>query len=326
MKIIGTGSALPAVGVTNFDLEAIMDTTDEWIRTRTGIESRYVARDESESTSTLAIKAAQKAMEAAGVTADDIDLIIGATVSATNLLPTLACDVQAGLGATKAIAFDVSAACSGFLFALSIADAYIKTGRCHKALLIGAENLTKIMDWEDRSTCVLFGDGAGAAVVSDESDNVKAIVQGSDGASGMALSCKGRPLDNPFVLQKQELKQELKQEYVSMDGQAVYRFAVKTVPTAINQVLEQAGLSPDDIDLFVLHQANYRIIESVAKRLGQPLDKFPMNLQKCGNTSAASIPILLDEVVKAGKIKPGDKVVLSGFGAGLTWGACVIEW
>lgn len=322
MKIIGTGSALPAVGVTNFDLEAIMDTTDEWIRTRTGIESRYVARDESESTSSLAIKAAQKAMEAAGVTADEIDLIIGATVSATNLLPTLACDVQAGLGAAKAIAFDVSAACSGFLFALSIADAYIKTGRCHKALLIGAENLTKIMDWEDRSTCVLFGDGAGAAVVSDESDNVKAIVQGSDGAAGMALSCRGRALDNPFVSEKQEVKQE----YVNMDGQAVYRFAVKTVPTAINQVLEQAGLLPDEIDLFVLHQANYRIIESVAKRLGQSLDKFPMNLQKCGNTSAASIPILLDEVVKAGKIKPGDKVVLSGFGAGLTWGACVIEW
>ena len=322
MRIIGTGSALPAIGVTNFDLEGIMDTTDEWIRTRTGIESRFVARDESESTSSLALRAAQKAMEAAGVTADEIDLIIGATVSATNLLPTLACDVQAGLSAAKAIAFDVSAACSGFLFALSIADAYMKTGRCHKALLIGAENLTKIMDWNDRSTCVLFGDGAGAAVVSDEADNVKAIVQGSDGASGMALSCKGRQLDNPFVTEKQELKPE----YVNMDGQAVYRFAVKTVPAAISEVLEQAGLTPDDIDLFVLHQANYRIIESVAKRLGQPIDKFPMNLQKCGNTSAASIPIMLDEVVKAGKTKPGDKIVLSGFGAGLTWGACVMEW
>lgn len=322
MKIIGTGSALPKTSVTNVDLEAIMETSDEWIRTRTGIEARHVAKNDSESTTSLAITAANKALEAAGVKAEEIDLIIGATVSATNLLPTLACDVQAGLNAPQAIAFDVSAACSGFLFALAIADAYMKTGRCHKALLIGAENLTKIMDWNDRSTCVLFGDGAGAAVVSDEADNVKGLVQGSDGASGMALSCKGRALDNPFV----DEKPEGKLDYVHMDGQAVYRFAVKTVPTAISQALEQANMTPDDIDLFVLHQANFRIIESVAKRLGQPLEKFPMNLQKCGNTSAASIPILLDEVVKAGKIKAGDKIVLSGFGAGLTWGAAVIEW
>lgn len=320
MKILGTGSSLPKNSVTNFDLEAIMDTSDEWIRTRTGIEARHIVREES--TTTLSIDAAQKALKNAGVNAEDLDLIVAATLSADRIIPMLSCEVQAALGAKKATAFDINAACSGFLFALSIAEMYIKTGRCHKALVIGAENLSKIMDWNDRSTCVLFGDGAGAAVVSDEADNMLGLIQGSDGASGMALNCLNRPKANPFL----DEQPELKQEYVHMDGQAVYRFAVKTVPTAISQALEEAGVSADDISLFVLHQANLRIIESVSKRLNQPMEKFPINLNRCGNTSAASIPILLDEIVQAGKVKRGDKIVLSGFGAGLTWGACVIEW
>lgn len=320
MKILGTGSALPKNVVTNFDLEAIMDTSDEWIRTRTGIEARHIVKEES--TTTLSIDAAKKALEMAGVEAEELDLIIAATLSADRIIPMLSCEVQAALGATNATAFDVNAACSGFLFALSIAEMYMKAGRSKKALIIGAENLSKIMDWEDRSTCVLFGDGAGAAVVSAEGDQVLGLVQGSDGASGMALNCLNRPKANPFL----EEQPEHRPEYVHMDGQAVYRFAVKTVPNAISKALEEAKVSPDEISLYVLHQANIRILESVAKRLNQPMDKFPINLNRCGNTSAASIPILLDEIVRENKVKRGDKLVLSGFGAGLTWGACVIEW
>ena len=228
----------------------------------------------------------------------------------------------AGSNADSAVAFDINAACSGFLFALATADAYFKTGRFHKAVILGAEVLSKIMDWNDRSTCVLFGDGAGAAVVSDEGDSVKAFVQGSDGAGGKALDGDNRPVLNPFV----ENKAENKPGYVTMDGRAVYKFAVKTVPAAIKQLLEETGWNGDDVSLYLLHQANIRIIESVAKRLKQPMEKFPVNLQECGNISAASVPILLDKVRKDGMIKTEDKIILSGFGAGLTWGACAIEW
>lgn len=321
MKIIGTGSALPKTIVTNGDLEKIMDTSDEWIRTRTGIASRHIAVEET--TTELSVAAAQQALEAAGVKAEELDLIIAATLSSDYIIPMLSCEVQAKLGAVGAVAYDMNAACSGFLFALATADAYMHTGRFHKALIIGAETLSKLMDWNDRSTCVLFGDGAGAVVVSDEADYMLGVVQGSDGASGMALSCRNRTLANPFVADGQKAAGL---DYVHMDGQAVYRFAVKTVPIAINQVLEQAKLTTEDISLFLLHQANMRIIESVAKRLGQPLEKFPTSLQECGNISAASVPILLDQECRAGHIKKGDRIVLSGFGAGLTWGACVLTW
>lgn len=335
MKIIGTGSALPKTIVTNQDLAEIMDTSDEWIRTRTGIGSRHIAVEET--TTKMAVEAAKRALEDAGIQPEEIDLIIAGTASSDYIIPMLSCEIQAVLGAKNAVAFDLSAACSGFLFSLATADAYMQTGKYKKALVIGAETLSKLMDWEDRSTCVLFGDGAGAVVVSAEEDHLCSMVQGSDGASGMALFCQNRPVDNPFYRRAAQGEVQSrdgdagcdgfhKTGYVHMDGQAVYRFAVKTVPSAIGQALEEAGLTADDISLFILHQANLRIIESVAKRLKQPMDKFPTNLEECGNISAASVPILLDKVCKEGRIKPGDKIVLAGFGAGLTWGACVIAW
>ena len=320
MKIIGTGSSLPQKVVTNDDLAAIMDTSDEWISSRTGIRKRHIAT--TETTTSLAVEAVKAALSDAGTDGSEIDLIIAASVTGDKIVPSLACQIQAEIGADSAVAFDINAACSGFLFALATADAYFKTGRFHKAVILGAEVLSKIMDWNDRSTCVLFGDGAGAAVVSDEGDSFKAFVQGSDGAGGKALDADNRPVLNPFV----ENKAENKPGYVTMDGRSVYKFAVKTVPAAIKQLLEETGWNGDDVSHYLLHQANIRIIESVAKRLKQPMEKFPVNLQECGNISAASVPILLDKVRKDGMIKTEDKIILSGFGAGLTWGACAIEW
>ena len=267
--------------------------------------------------------AVKSALQDAGIDGSEIDLIIAASVSTDKIVPSLACQIQAEIGAGSAVAFDINAACSGFLFGLATADAYFKTGRFHKAVVVGAEVLSKIMDWNDRSTCVLFGDGAGAAVVTDEGDAIKGFVQGSDGKGGEALDGDNRPVVNPFT---DNGKQSALGGYVTMDGPAVYKFAVKTVPKAINELLDEIGWSADDVDVYVLHQANIRIIESVAKRLKQPMDKFPTNLQQCGNISAASVPILLDKVRKDGMIKHEEKIILSGFGAGLTWGACAIEW
>lgn len=318
MKILGTGSALPKKTVTNDDLAQVMDTSDEWIRTRTGIEERHIAVEET--TTSMAVAAAKKAIEAARISVFDIDLIICATVSPDYIFPTLACEVQAAVGAERATAFDIGAGCSGFLFALATADAYFQTKRFHNALIIGAETLSKMMDWSDRSTCVLFGDGAGAAVVSGEGNQLLSMVQGSDGASGMALKCDNRPVSNLY----RQLGART-YSYTQMDGSSVYKFAVRTVPMAISEALEQAKVAADDVSLFVLHQANRRIIEAVAKRMQQPIEKFPMNLQACGNISAASVPILLDEVMRENRVRPGEKLVLAGFGAGLTWGACVLE-
>jgi 3-oxoacyl-[acyl-carrier-protein] synthase-3 len=319
MKILGTGSELPKTVVTNDDLAQVMDTSDEWIKSRTGIEQRHIAVQET--TTSLAVEAAKAALKEAKLSIDELDLIIAGTVSPDYLFPTLACEVQAAIGAKRATAFDLSAGCSGFLFALATADAYFQTGRFKNALVIGAEVLSKMVDWSDRSTCVLFGDGAGAAVVSADGDQLLSMVQGSDGAGGMALKCDNRPVNNLY-------RQLGAQHYAftEMNGQEVYRFAVRTVPQAISEALEQAKVPADEVSYFILHQANLRIIESVAKRLHQPMEKFPTNLQECGNISAASVPVLLDKVRKEGLLKTGDKIVLAGFGAGLTWGACVIEW
>ena len=317
-RIIGTGSCLPETIVTNDDLSKIMDTSDEWISSRTGIRERRLAKDEN--TASLSIEAARRALEDAKVSAQDIDLIIVGTITGDYVTPSTACEVQAALGADKAVAFDVNAACSGFMFALHTADAYFKAGIYKTALVLGAETLSKIMDWNDRSTCVLFGDGAGAAVLRAEETGLLAYDQGSDGAKGMVLACKNRLNNNPLVKNPTDL------QYTYMDGQEVYKFAVTTVPASIKKVLDEAGLSVEDIDYFALHQANIRIIQSVAKRLKVSEDKFPISLDHCGNISAASIPILLDEINKKGMLKPGMKIVLSGFGAGLTWGSAVIEW
>ena len=318
-RICGSGSALPKLEVTNDDLSKIMDTSDEWIKSRTGICSRHLATDET--LSSLAADAALQALEEAGIAPEELDMILAATLSADRLLPTLSCELQQRLGAGQAVAFDINAACSGFLFALQTADVYIKSGQYQKILVVGGEILSKLMDWEDRSTCVLFGDGAGAAVVCpDETFGILSSVQGSDGARGEVLSCENRKNNNPYVTNS------TKPSYVSMDGQEVYKFAVRTVPKAILEAVERAGLTVDEIDVFLLHQANIRIITSVSKRLGVPLEKFPTNLENCGNISAGSVPILLDHVNRRGMLKKGDKVVLAGFGAGLTWGASVLTW
>mgnify|MGYP002510534235 CR=1 FL=1 len=318
IRIMGTGSALPKLAVHNKQLEKLLDTTDEWIRNRTGIEERHISVNET--TTTLAISAARKAMEKAGVKGEEIDLIIVGTVSGDMCFPSTACQIQDAVSAVHATAFDINAACAGFLFGLSIADAYFGSGRAETALVVGAEVLSKMMDWNDRGTCVLFGDGAGAAVVKKDDGAFFSIVQGSDGSRGMALACRNREVNNPFVQGGSGL------DYTSMDGQAVFRFAVKTVPEAVRQALAQAECSPEEIKYFLLHQANIRIIEAVAKKLAQPIEKFPTNLQKCGNISAASVPVLLDYVNDKGMLQNGDKLVLAGFGAGLTWGAAVMTW
>lgn len=317
-RIIGTGSYLPSNVVTNHDLEKIMDTTDEWIKSRTGIGQRHIAIEET--TTSMAVEAAKRALADADTTADELDLIVVGTVSADRHFPSTACEIQSALGAVNATAFDINAACSGFLFGLGIANAYFTSGTFKKALIIGAETLSKMMNWDDRSTCVLFGDGAGAAIVEAAEDGIISMTQGSDGAKGGVLSCYNRPVNNPFV------KNDTALDYTSMNGQEVFKFAVRTVPEAITKVLGEANVNPDEVKYFVLHQANVRIIESVAKRLKQPMDKFPTNLHMCGNTSAASVPILLDEINKKGMLEKGDKIVLAGFGAGLTWGAALINW
>lgn len=335
-RITGTGSALPKEVVSNDKIAQWVDAKAQWIQERTGIESRRMSAGET--VASLAAKACREALIMAGREAEEIDLILLATCSPEYLLPCSACQVQQQLGAVNAVAFDINAACSGFVFGLITANAYIQSGMYRKILVIGSEVLSKIMDWTDRSTCILFGDGAGAvlleAVEEVEKDGqaaekislpsgIIASVQGSDGAKGMALSCRERGLKNPCV---EEALEEPEPLYVQMDGQAVYRFATRTVPECISEVLRRASLSVEDIDLFILHQANVRIIEAVAKRLHAEGSKFPLNIDRVGNMSSASIPVLLDELNRKGALKKGDKLVLSGFGAGLTYGACVLVW
>ena len=317
-RIIGTGSAVPEQIVTNEDLSKIVETSDEWISSRSGIKERRVAKEEN--TTSLAILAGKRALENAGVTAEEIEVIIVATCTPDYFFPNTACQVQEAIGAKHAVAFDLSAACSGFLFALSTAQAYIKGGIYKKALIIGAETMSKMIDWSDRSTCVLFGDGAGAAVVSAEETGVLELVQKSNGAGKGVLSCKARETRN-LLNHESETK-----EYLYMEGQPVFKFAVKTVPECVEEVLKKAEVKKEEIRYYILHQANSRIIQSVAKRLKESEEKFPMNLSLYGNTSAASIPILLDEMNRNGMLNRGHKLVLSGFGAGLTWGAVLLEW
>lgn len=320
VKIVGTGSALPEKIANNWDMAQVVETSDEWIRERTGIVERHISTGET--VASLAADACKKALENAGKAPEEIDLILVGTCSPENALPCTACEVQSILGAGHATAFDLNAACSGFLFALSTAYAYINSGIYNNALVVGAEVLSKIVDWTDRSTCVLFGDGAGAVVVekSQENGGIKSIAQGSDGSKGMALSCVDRTLNNLFV------KQEAVKGYVQMNGQEVYKFATRKVPECIEEALKGAELTVDDIDYFVLHQANLRIIQTVAKRLGADISKFPTNLERVGNMSSATIPVLLDEMNRQELLKPGMRILMSGFGAGLTYGACVVEW
>lgn len=322
IKIIGTGSALPEKRVGNQELEKLVDTSEEWIRERTGIGSRYVSTGET--VASLAAQACSRALENAGRQSEEVELLLVATCTPEDALPCMACQVQNRIGAVKAAAFDLNAACAGFLFALHTAWAYVEAGIYKNALIAGSEVLSKIVDWKDRGTCILFGDGAGAVYVEKcgprEEGGILGFVQHSDGSRGFVLSCGGRPLAN-FCY-----RQPSSPAYVKMDGREVFAFAVRQVPKAIVEALDQAGLSVEDVDLFVLHQANRRIIEGISKRLSAPPERFPMNLDRVGNTSSAAIPLLLDELNRSGRIKQGMTLVLSGFGAGLTYGACVLKW
>lgn len=317
-QIIGTGSCLPDKIVTNDFLSTIVETSDEWISSRTGIRQRHISIDET--TVSLSAKAARRALESAGVKPEELDLIIVATCTPDTLVPNTACLVQSELGAVNATAFDISAACSGFVFALNLVDVYMQTGMYRTALVIGAETLSRIVDWKDRTTCVLFADGAGAAVVRGAETGVIASTLGSDGRKGGVIYVKNRENYNPFVPEQKPM------DFLYMDGAEVFKFAVKKIPEVIRETLEKADLTVDDISLFLLHQANARINQSIAKKLKISIDKVPMNVDRCGNTSAASVPILLDEVNRKGLLKSGDKIVLAGFGSGLTWGVLILTW
>lgn len=322
VRIIGTGSALPDRKVTNDDLAQLVETSDEWIRERTGIGERRIS--EGDGVAQLASRACERALEMAGRKPQEVDLIIVATCSAEYLLPNCACQVQSELGASAAVAFDLNAACSGFLFALHTAYAYIHSGIYKNALIVGAEVLSKMVDWTDRSTCVLFGDGAGAAYVEaceEENKGLISFTQGADGTKGMVLRCHDRQVVNPYVTPDSPLD-----AYIRMDGQEVYRFATRQVPACIQSALNQIQWAADDIDIYILHQANIRIIEAVAKRLKVDIGKFAVNVDRVGNMSSATVPVLLDELNRSGRLTPGMRIAMSGFGAGLTYGACVLIW
>lgn len=320
LEIKGTGSALPEAVMTNDDLAQIIETSDEWIRERTGIAQRHLSTGET--VADLAAKACTEALKNAGKTAEEVELILVATCSPELALPCVACQVQELIGAKKAVAFDLNAACAGFLFALNTAQAYFAGGYYNNALIVGAEVLSKIMDWEDRSTCILFGDGAGAvyAEANAEKDQDYCFVQEADGSRGMVLTCGARDVKNPLHAGPESKK------YVWMDGREIFQFALRQVPRSIEAVLEKAGKSIDQVDLFVLHQANARIIEGIARRLKVDISRFPMNVQNVGNMSSAAIPVLLDELNREGRLKKGMRLVCSGFGAGLTYGACTFTW
>lgn len=319
-KIIGTGSYVPEKILKNDDLAQFVETSDEWIRERTGVEQRHVMTGET--TADMAVKAAQKAIESAGINPEEVDMIIVSSVSSNLILPNTACYVQEQIGAVNATCFDINTACTGFMMAYNTVQSYINTGLIETALIIGAEGLSRIVDWSDRGTCILFGDGAGAAIVRKDENAVFETVMHADGKGGSALTCDTAYASRKRAFDEEEVvESEVDNTYVRMDGKEVFRFAVKQVPMCIEELMEKMNITEADIDMFILHQANKRIIQGIVKRLGIAEEKAPMNVMKYGNTSSACIPILLDELVNDGKIKDGDRIIMSGFGAGLTWAA-----
>lgn len=323
--IVGWGYHVPSKVITNHDLEQIVDTNDEWIRSRTGIAERHVAADPKETSVTLAVAAARKALEVADVPVNKIDLIICSTTTPEHSFPATACLIQDALGANNAGAFDLSAACSGFVYGLAMARGQILAGDAEYVLVIGTETLSRIVDWTDRETCILFGDGAGAVLVaaSEVPGGILSVDLGSDGSGGDTLILPAGGSAMPTSLETVSSGMH----YIKMDGKAVFRFATRVMAAATRKVLDRAGYTPDDVDLVVPHQANIRIIQnSVLNQLKIPPEKVFVNLERYGNTSTASIPIALCEAIEAGKLKPGYKVVFVGFGAGLTWAACAIDW
>ncbi len=320
--IIGVGKYLPKKILTNADLEKMVDTSDEWITTRTGIKQRRVVCAH-EAASDLAVNAAKEALKDAGMKPCDLDLIIIATITPDMQFPSTACLVQAALGTKNAVCFDISAACAGFVYATIVAQQFIGSGNYKNALVVGAEVLSSITDWEDRSTCVLFGDGAGAAVLSEvKSGGILSTYLGSDGTMANLLMIPGGGSRNSAT--HKTIDKRL--HYIKMEGNEVFKSAVKIMTDAAQIVLKQAGLKCSDVDLVIPHQANVRIIMAMAKRLGLPSDRIFLNIEKYGNMSSASTATALCEAVKAGRIKKGDIVLLDAFGAGLVWGACLIKW
>jgi 3-oxoacyl-[acyl-carrier-protein] synthase-3 len=321
--IVGWGKYMPERVLTNAEISEMVDTSDEWIVARTGIQERRIAA-EDESTATLALKAARAALETADLTPAELDLIIVASASPEHIFPATACLVQDGLGANNAGAFDLSAACSGWIYALSLAAQAIETGSIDHVLVIGAETLSRIVNWEDRTTCILFGDGAGAVVLggSDRPGGVLSYVLGSDGSGGETLSLPAGGSQMPASMET--VNQNLHK--IHMDGRKVFRFATRVMRQASLEAVEKAGLTMDDVALVIPHQANSRIIESAARGLKLPEERVFVNLERYGNTSSASIPIALCEALESGRVQPDDRLVAVGFGAGLTWGAAVIQW
>ena len=324
-EVVGTGRYLPEKVLTNADLEKTLDTTDEWIRTRTGIHERRIAQKD-ESSSTLGAHAAEKALNSTGMTPDELDMIIVCTSTPDVLYPSTACFVQKNIGASKAAAYDISAVCSGFVFGLSIAEQYIKSGRYENVMVIGAEVNSRIMDWTDRKTCILFGDGAGAVILKrvekEESIGILSSHIYSDGNHSDMLIVPGgigrEPVNHEAV--------DNRMYCLKMAGQSTFKMAVKRMTEVSRECLEFNGLTTDDVDVVIPHQANRRIIETVSEKLNMNIDKFVINIHKYGNTSAASIPIALDEAREAGRLPAGTLSLLTVLGAGITWGAAAIRW
>ncbi len=314
-RIVGTGSYLPSRVVTNDELSRTLDTSDEWIRSRTGIRQRYIA-EPAQTSSDLALPAARAALDAAGIAAADVDLIVVATSTPDFVFPSTACLLQAKLGVKACAAFDVQAVCSGFVYALATADAFVRAGQVRTALVVGTEVFSRILDWNDRGTCVLFGDGAGAVVLrADRRPGVHATVLHADGAHAGILSvpgnvCGGRIVGSPFV---------------QMEGQAVFKFAVRVLDEAARETLAKCGLGIADVDWLIPHQANMRILDATARKLGIAPEKVVVTVDRHANTSAASVPLALDEAVRDGRIRAGHRVLLEGVGGGFTWGAALVE-
>lgn len=320
--IAGTGKYLPDKVLTNVELEKLIDTSDEWIKSRSGICERRICAD-NQATSDLAVEAGRAAIADAGISPEDIDLVVVATFSPDYMFPATACLVQDRLGACNAGAFDLQAACTGFIYGLSVGAQFVRSGEMNNVLVIGAEAVSRILDWQDRGTCVLFGDGAGAVVLRPAEENsLLAVSLGADGSGGRHLDMPAGgsrcPASHDTV--------EARQHFLKMNGKEIYKFAVKVIGDTAEKTLNKAGLTFNDVDVFIPHQANLRIIKAAAQRFGLPMDKVVVNLDRYGNTSAASIPVALQEAVEDGMISPGAVVLMVGFGAGLTWGSAVLRW
>ncbi|WP_018150022.1 beta-ketoacyl-ACP synthase III [Leeia oryzae] len=315
-RIIGTGGYLPEKCVTNKDLESVVETSDEWIFTRTGIRQRHIAAD-GQLTSDLALVASQRALESAGIDAKDLDLIIVATTTPDMVFPSTACILQQKLGAGACPAFDMQAVCSGFVYALATAEKFIKTGSAKRALVVGAETLSRIVDWKDRTTCVLFGDGAGAVVLeASEETGILSSVLKADGNYLPLLNVPGQVRHGAVE----------GTPFIHMDGQGVFKFAVRSLGEVGEEALAQQGIDKTELDWLIPHQANARIIEATAKKLGMPMERVVMTVERQGNTSAASVPLAIDEAAREGKLKRGDLVMLEGIGGGFAWGAILLRW